>query len=90
MYAWFLLFDKFGVDLNDMKQESIKHIMYAAAVSAAKEQGRGVWFTPERIERFIEQSTTKESGQLVATLQSSQTVIEEFNKKIGGKSSKKK
>ena len=89
MYAWFLLFDEFGVELADLQKESAKRIVYAAAVSAARAEGRKVWVTPEQIEVCIEQSTTKESGELVKTLRDSQTVIDDFNKKIN-KGSKKK
>lgn len=82
MYAWFMLFDEFGVDIEQLKGSGAKNILYAAAVSAAKEKGRNVWFTTEDIERFIENATTKESNQVIKTLRDSQTVVQEFSEKM--------
>mgnify|MGYP001822074461 CR=1 FL=1 len=88
MYAWFLIWDEFGIGLSELKDDAANKILYCAAVSAARAEGRKVWFTEKDVRRFIEQSTTKESNQLTQTLIKSQKVVTEFAEKAKG--SKKK
>jgi hypothetical protein len=90
MYAWFLLFEEFGFDLSDIKQEAMRRILYTAAVSAARDQGKRVWFTADDIDRFIETVPTKESNAVITTLKNSQDVIKEFTNKVKTDGVKKK
>lgn len=82
MYAWFLIFSEFGVNLEDLKDQAGKHILYTAALSAARSQGRRIWFTPERLERLLETAATRDTNRLVLTMRQSQTVIQDFADKV--------
>jgi len=85
MYAWFLLFDEFGFDLSELKDEASKHIIYCAAVSSCRSKGRKIWFDSKDVNQFLQNTPTKDSTKVKETFKKSQSVIEDFNKKIGVK-----
>jgi len=76
MFAWFKLFDDFGFDLDKIKSDPEKNILFTAAVSAAKEKGKKVWFTPSQIQQFIKKSATEESTVVLSTLKKSQETMQ--------------
>lgn len=88
MYAWFLLFDEFGIELDNLKDQASKQIMFAAALSSARNTGKKEWFNADDIVKFLEDIPARESNKVLKTFRESQTVIAEFNERIKGEKKK--
>jgi hypothetical protein len=94
MLAWFLLYQDFGWEFDDIgkkpPEELMAHLLVSAAKSHAVKLGKPIKIDIKKIGKILENSKTSESEKLKAVFaQSSRAIPAEIADKIGGQVKKK-
>lgn len=95
MMAWFILYQDFGWDFEEIGRQPSEKLMTFLLLSASKsyciKSGKKFNLTLEKLVKILENSKTAESERLkIVFAQSSRAIPEEINEKMGSGSVKKK
>ena len=92
--AWFLVWQDYGWDLEELTSKPTKELMtkivYYAAKVANYDKGLPAKFTILEMASWLEECPTKYTDELAECYKAAMTVMPEEMKKIGDKSVKKK
>lgn len=94
MYAWFLLYQEMGTDLNDISGNDPEKLMgdmiYTSAVSACKEKGRRVRFNRDKVMGWLDKMTNRDVKELGKVFNESITLLNKTIEATDGATNEKK
>ena len=79
MYAWFLLFREFNINIGNIQKEGadalMQKMLYTSALSYCKEKGMKARFTQKDVEGWIDGITNRDAKELGRVFADSMKVI---------------
>ena len=94
MYAWFLLFREFNINIGNIQKEGadalMQKMLYTSALSYCKEKGMKARFTQKDVEGWIDGITNRDAKELGRVFADSMKVIADIGNVTGDEESKKK